>query len=120
MRDPCLTGQGTDSSAKNELLFSRFNINYNGLAAQYRKGSTVLRSPTPSQQTSGPDVPEVPERAAEEEGIVAGSGPTGPTKRREKKVKPARPFDGSTGHISVVYEDIIGDAFWRERAWLLT
>ena len=38
--------KGTLSSDKNELLFSRFNINYNNLPAIYRKGTTVYRSKT--------------------------------------------------------------------------
>jgi len=33
----------TDSAQKNELLFSRFNINYNKLDPIFRKGSIVLR-----------------------------------------------------------------------------
>jgi tRNA(His) guanylyltransferase len=34
--------QGTVSSQKNELLFSRFGINYNDIDALYRKGSILL------------------------------------------------------------------------------
>ncbi|KAK4689255.1 tRNA(His) guanylyltransferase, partial [Tremellales sp. Uapishka_1] len=37
--------QGTDSKDKNEILFSRFGINYNTLPAMFRKGSTVVRIP---------------------------------------------------------------------------
>ncbi|WVQ95476.1 hypothetical protein IAU59_002573 [Kwoniella sp. CBS 9459] len=37
--------QGTDSKDKNEMLFSRFGINYNTLPAMYRKGSTCVRQP---------------------------------------------------------------------------
>ncbi|KAJ3415207.1 tRNA-histidine guanylyltransferase 1-like [Chytridiales sp. JEL 0842] len=33
----------TDSAGKNELLFSRFNVNYNSLPAIYRKGSILIR-----------------------------------------------------------------------------
>ena len=35
--------QGTNSGQKNEILFSRFNINYNTLAARFRKGSVLVR-----------------------------------------------------------------------------
>ncbi|OCF45660.1 tRNA(His) guanylyltransferase [Kwoniella heveanensis CBS 569] len=38
--------QGTDSKDKNEILFSRFGVNYNTLPAMYRKGSICLRQPT--------------------------------------------------------------------------
>ena len=36
--------QGTLSSDKNELLFSRFNINYNNIPQIYRKGTTLIWS----------------------------------------------------------------------------
>ena len=37
-----LSLQGTLSSDKNELLFSRFNINYNNIPLIYRKGTTLI------------------------------------------------------------------------------
>ncbi|WIA17706.1 hypothetical protein OEZ85_009223 [Tetradesmus obliquus] len=39
------TIKGTDTSFKNELLFSQFGINYAQLPEQFRKGSTVLKRP---------------------------------------------------------------------------
>jgi tRNA(His) guanylyltransferase len=36
--------KGTFSKDKHELLFSKFNINYNNLPEIYRKGSVILRS----------------------------------------------------------------------------
>jgi tRNA(His) guanylyltransferase len=38
-----LNSQGTDSKDKNELLFSRFGINYNNLPPRFRKGSVIVR-----------------------------------------------------------------------------
>ena len=35
--------KGTDAEFKNELLFSRYEINYNELPEQFKKGSIVLR-----------------------------------------------------------------------------
>ena len=35
------TLQGTLADAKNELLFSRFGINYNDLPARFKKGSVI-------------------------------------------------------------------------------
>jgi tRNA(His) 5'-end guanylyltransferase len=35
--------QGTVSSQKHEILFSRFNINYNDINPRFRKGSVILR-----------------------------------------------------------------------------
>jgi len=37
------TLKGTDTGAKNELLFSRFGINYTHLPEQFKKGSVVIR-----------------------------------------------------------------------------
>lgn len=36
-------GKGTLAADKNELLFSRFGINYNNEPEMYRKGSVVFR-----------------------------------------------------------------------------
>jgi tRNA(His) 5'-end guanylyltransferase len=35
--------QGSNSGKKHEILFSRFNINYNEIQARYRKGSVLVR-----------------------------------------------------------------------------
>ncbi|XP_073828472.1 probable tRNA(His) guanylyltransferase [Musca autumnalis] len=39
--------RGTFSADKNELLFSRFGINYNNLPAMFRKGTILLRKKVP-------------------------------------------------------------------------
>lgn len=39
----CSNVQGTNSQDKNEMLFSRFNINYNDIPAYFRKGSILAR-----------------------------------------------------------------------------
>jgi tRNA(His) guanylyltransferase len=39
--------------------------------------------------------------------------------KRGKRQKKIRPFDGSTGEVVVLHEDIIGDRFWFDRPWLL-
>lgn len=87
--------QGTESKDKNELLFSRFDINYNNLPAMFRKGSTIVRE-SPSLDS------------AREKGGESG--------RKDKKVKA---FEGTTGEVVVVHQDIIRDEFWSARPWLL-
>jgi tRNA(His) guanylyltransferase len=37
--------QGTDSGAKNELLFATFGINYNNIEAIFRKGTLIYCKP---------------------------------------------------------------------------
>ncbi|KAI9637086.1 tRNA guanylyltransferase [Dioszegia hungarica] len=92
--------QGTDSKAKNEMLFSQFGINYNNLSPMFRKGSTLVRSapaePSSSGAGSATDMPEASTFAV-----------------------PVRPFEGLTGEVVILHEDIIGDPFWLDRTWLL-
>jgi hypothetical protein len=38
---------------------------------------------------------------------------------REKKARRTRPYEGITGRVVVLHEDIIGDKFWALRPWLL-
>ncbi|KAJ3088875.1 tRNA-histidine guanylyltransferase 1-like [Quaeritorhiza haematococci] len=52
----------TDSAAKNELLFSTFNINYNKLPAMYRKGTVLYRKPQDVKEKSKRDGSEVVRR----------------------------------------------------------
>jgi tRNA(His) guanylyltransferase len=42
----------TDSGQKNELLFSKFGINYNTLPEMFRKGSFVSRQKVESLETT--------------------------------------------------------------------
>lgn len=88
---------GTDSKNKNELLFSRFNINYNTLPARYRKGSVLVRE-APQEETSPPK---------------EGQG------QPVRKAKKIRPYEGTSGEVTVLHEDIIKDGFWKDRPWLL-
>jgi hypothetical protein len=39
---------------------------------------------------------------------------------REKKARRTRPYEGITGRVVVLHEDIIGDKFWALRPWLLS
>ena len=49
-----MTEQGTVSSDKNEILFSRFGINYNNEPEMYKKGSIVFRNVSLSFRISIP------------------------------------------------------------------
>lgn len=123
--------QGTNSKDKNELLFSRFKTNYNDIPPYFRKGSTLVRvDPNPLPVTidiegvdapSGPNgdkdksksVPEDVEDAPADESTPRQAG--GSTMPREKR----KPYEGTTGEIAIVHEDIIRNPFWRARPWLL-
>ncbi|WVR08667.1 hypothetical protein IAU60_005725 [Kwoniella sp. DSM 27419] len=141
--------QGTDSKDKNEMLFSRFGINYNNLPAMYRKGSTCVRRPIevaaigpeagPSGLNGGP-VTSVAKESCSAEGfdvqepsasldqvsvemptVAAKGGATAPPANQSTRVKTKKikPYEGTEGEVVIVHEDLIGDSFWRERPWLL-
>lgn len=42
-RAPLTYNQGTVSSTKHEMLFSRFGINYNEISDRFKKGSVIVR-----------------------------------------------------------------------------
>ncbi|KAK1923225.1 putative tRNA guanylyltransferase [Papiliotrema laurentii] len=100
------TLQGTDSKEKNELLFSRFGINYNNLPPMFKKGSTLVRRDPKS-------VEGIAEVSTSEQ---ANDGEN----QARRKVKKVRPYEGTTGEVTVLHEDIIGDGFWNQRPWLLS
>ncbi|WWC92381.1 uncharacterized protein L201_007338 [Kwoniella dendrophila CBS 6074] len=123
------TLQGTDSKDKNELLFSKYNINYNNLPAMYRKGSICVRQPLP-MSTVDPlsPTPPVTQRLATTADIIADHDssldqPNAQLANDEqkpiKKPKKVKPYEGIDGELVIVYEDIIKDQFWNERPWLL-
>lgn len=94
--------KATDAKAKNELLFSQFGINYSHLPARFRKGSTIVRV----------DPLAVSPDAAED---VQTTAP--PDKKSKGKRKP---YEGTVGELVVLHEDLIREAFWTERPWLLS
>ncbi|KIY43870.1 tRNAHis guanylyltransferase [Fistulina hepatica ATCC 64428] len=46
------TLKGTVSSTKQEILFSRFQINYNNIDERFRKGSVIVREPNASTSSA--------------------------------------------------------------------
>ena len=40
--------------------------------------------------------------------------------RTGRKVKKVRPYEGTTGEVTILHEDIIGEGFWNQRPWLLS
>ncbi|KAF9456567.1 Thg1 C terminal domain-containing protein [Collybia nuda] len=104
------TLRGTVSKEKHEILFSRFNINYNQLNEQFKKGSVLVREEIPEPQLGA--TPAIP---AQEDNFISTpeTSPTGNKKKKEKrKAKPKT-------HIVVLHCDIIQDGFWITRPGLL-
>ena len=94
--------KATDAKAKNELLFSQFGINYSHLPARFRKGSTIVRV----------DPLAVSPDAAED--VQTTAPPDNKSKGKRK------PYEGTVGELVVLHEDLIREAFWTERPWLLS
>ncbi|CAN6674687.1 tRNA(His) guanylyltransferase [Trichomonascus vanleenenianus] len=82
----------TVSSDKHEILFSKFGINYNNEPEMYKKGTTLVREYL--------DV--------DPETVATLSSRQLERLRKKNKVE-----------VRELYVDIIGDAFWNERPWLL-
>ncbi|KAK0494071.1 Thg1 C terminal domain-containing protein [Armillaria luteobubalina] len=82
------TLKGTISKEKNEILFSRFQINYNDIDPRYRKGSVLVRTEVPEEE---------PADKTEQQ-----------KKKAKKKAKPRTKVD-------LIHCDIIKDQFWNER-----
>lgn len=107
------TVQGTYSADKHELLFSRFSINYNNEPEIYKKGSIIFREPatvTSTLRDPGGDTP----------GFTWGNPDAGKSNgalSKTQQAKQAKQRQKTT--IVCVHEDLITNAFWERRAWLL-
>jgi len=99
---------GSLSADKNEILFSRFKINYNNEPEIYKKGSVVFRDYEMVEPGAAPEI--IDEDSAKTTEQVALS------KTQEEKDKKRR----AKARITVQHVDIIKDEFWERRPWLLS
>ncbi|POR38972.1 tRNA(His) guanylyltransferase [Tolypocladium paradoxum] len=97
---------GTLSADKNEILFSRFHINYNNEPEMFKKGSVIFRD----YELVDPDS----HRVAEEMDDLAE--PVQQSKSQAEKDKKRR----SKARVVVEHLDIIKDEFWDRRPWILS
>ncbi|TDZ40218.1 tRNA(His) guanylyltransferase [Colletotrichum spinosum] len=100
------TSQGTVSSDKHEILFSKFGINYNNEPEIYKKGSVVFRN----YELVEPGT----HNAAEEADALAE--PVQQSKSQAEKEKKKR----RKACVVIEHLDIIKDDFWDRRPWLLS
>ncbi|KAF2493955.1 tRNAHis guanylyltransferase [Lophium mytilinum] len=89
---------GTLSADKNEILFSRFKINYNNEPEMFKKGSVIFRDSPLSHPLDDAGFPQPLSKTATE-------------KDRKRRVK---------ARIVVAHIDIIKDEFWAARPWILS
>ena len=127
--------KGTTSADKNEILWHDYGINYNNVSSLERKGSVVWREMSiekKKQQSDGDhehgDVPgedKYNDYEPDKHGLtvdanppaasLSTAAPTTISKTQAEKAKKAR----RKAEIVVGHVDIIKDAFWRERPWIL-
>jgi len=99
---------GSLSADKNEILFSRFKINYNNEPEIYKKGSVVFRDYELVEHSAASAIGDLEEMTNEQGGELSK---TQAEKERKKKAKAL---------ITVQHLDIIKDEFWEKRPWLLS
>ncbi|RJE18689.1 tRNAHis guanylyltransferase [Aspergillus sclerotialis] len=97
--------QGTVSSDKNEILFSRFGINYNNEEEMFKKGSVVYRQYQLEEIKSKGDTAST----SEPEGESMSKTQQEKSRKLRRKAK-----------IIVEHIDIIKDEFWEKRPWILS
>ncbi|KAG4414320.1 Glucose-responsive transcription factor [Cadophora malorum] len=99
---------GSLSADKNEILFSRFKINYNNEPEIYKKGSVVFRDYEMVEPGAAPEIIDEDSAKTTEQAALS--------KTQEEKDKKRR----AKARITVQHVDIIKDEFWERRPWLLS
>ncbi|KAI1392713.1 tRNA guanylyltransferase [Hypoxylon trugodes] len=97
---------GTLSADKNEILFSKFKINYNNEPEIFKKGSVIYRD----YELVEPGSHDVA-KAADELAEPAKQSKTQEEGDRKRRAK---------ARVLVDHLDIIKDDFWERRPWLLS
>ncbi|KFY30720.1 hypothetical protein V493_01719 [Pseudogymnoascus sp. VKM F-4281 (FW-2241)] len=98
---------GTLAADKNEILFSRFGMNYNNEPDIYKKGSIIFRDyELVEATTSAP--------ALNEEALTAPEMAL--SKTQAEKERKAR----QKAKIVIQHVDFIKDDFWEQRPWILS
>ncbi|KAI1743381.1 tRNA guanylyltransferase [Xylaria scruposa] len=97
---------GTLSADKNEILFSKFKINYNNEPEIYKKGSVIFREYELVEPGSH-NVAETIDSIAE---------PVKQSKTQDENDKKRR----NKARVVIEHLDIIKDDFWDRRPWLLS
>ncbi|KAL2063361.1 hypothetical protein VTL71DRAFT_5166 [Oculimacula yallundae] len=99
---------GSLSADKNEILFSRFKINYNNEPEIYKKGSVVFRDYEMVEPGTASEVIDEDSAKTIEEIALSKTQDEKDRKRRAK------------ARITIQHVDIIKDEFWERRPWLLS
>jgi tRNA(His) guanylyltransferase len=114
------------ASEKNEILFSRFGINYNWEPEMYKKGSVIFRDVSPEKSASPISSGrannlwqyELADPTSHDVGktVDALAEPVQQSKTQTEKDRKRR----AKARILVEHLDIIKDEFWDRRPWILS
>lgn len=100
--------KGTVAAEKNEILFSRFKVNYNNEPEIFRKGSVVFRDY---------ELEEPQDLSQEMEDISLAHGQPGTlSKTQAEKLRKEK----ARARVVVKHLDIIKHDFWERRPWILS
>ncbi|KAI4092779.1 MAG: hypothetical protein LQ344_003299 [Seirophora lacunosa] len=99
--------QGSVAADKNEILFSRFGMNYNDELEQFRKGSVMYRDVGSTSPT---------EQSATKETTPSKSQQGEPSRTQKEKGRNSR----RKAEITLQCTDLIRDEFWNARPWLFS
>ncbi|KAI9805847.1 MAG: hypothetical protein M1825_000461 [Sarcosagium campestre] len=114
---------GTLAADKNEILFSRFHVNYNNEPEMYKKGSIVLREyelEDPTVSTFSLLTSNSPEprgdilRDGQDEAERGGDETKSRSQVMREKKRRAK------ARVTVLHVDVIKNDFWDRRPWLLS
>ncbi|EED81613.1 predicted protein [Postia placenta Mad-698-R] len=112
--------RGTVSGTKNEMLHSRFGINYNTIPARYRKGSVLVQERVCSLCSW---IFELPPASSDDLASTAGETPGTPQQPEQAPSGSSKQKASKKAHaltrIELHHCDIIGDEFWDQRPYLL-
>lgn len=118
--------QGSVSADKNEILFSRFGINYNNEPEIYKKGSVIFRDVGRSLVVDGREG-WTPLTCIQYELVEPGTHniaqeiddlgePIEQSKTQAEREKKKR----TKARVVIEHLDVIKDEFWNERPWILS
>lgn len=109
--------KGTVSSDKNEILWSKFGINYNNEPEMYKKGSVVFREYAlkEAEQTGEEKATRSRQVGADgDEDEEEGASTEVVSKTQAEKIRKAR----AKAKVVTKHVDIIRDEFWIQRPWI--
>ncbi|KAM6504044.1 tRNAHis guanylyltransferase [Amanita muscaria] len=125
------TLRGTVSSQKHEILFGRFDINYNSIDERFKKGSILVREEilpvdegvSTIDQVLVPEAPAYFQASLNQQPIetsVIDESQTEPQKTKAKGNSKKEKERARQTKIELVHCDIIKDTFWNARPALLS